>query len=166
MKKLLIVMTLVLCATVANANIKSASNQPNAIGVRAGGGNMGNGAELSYQKAMSSINRLELDLGWAGGDHFSWLAIAGIYQWCWNIQGGFNWYAGPGAQVGLYSYDNSNNNNDDGLTLGVGGQIGIEYDFNVSGVPLLISLDIRPMMGFLNHDGFGHETGLGLRYTF
>jgi hypothetical protein len=28
-------------------------------------------------------------------------------QWVWNIDGGFNWYAGVGGGLGSYSYDNN-----------------------------------------------------------
>jgi hypothetical protein len=28
-----------------------------------------------------------------------------LYQWVWNIDGGFNWYAGVGGGVGNYSHN-------------------------------------------------------------
>lgn len=170
MKKLLFVSLVALNITTIHAAMAAASVKPNAIGLRGGGGDIGGGVEISYQKAMGSANRLELDLGWSGGDNHSWIALSGIYQWVFNLTGGLNWYVGPGAQAGFYSFENSgNNSNDDdesGLTLGVGGQIGLEYDFNVHSVPLNLGLDVRPMFGFINHGGFGFGGALSLRYTF
>lgn len=76
-----------------------------------------------------------------------------------------NWYVGPGAQLGFYQ--NKWNTNDDGITLALGGQIGLEFDFNELGAPLLLSLDTRPMWGFIGGgSGFGYGGALGLRYTF
>ena len=148
----------------------SAQVNPHAIGIRGGGGNYGNGAEISYQHGMGDANRLELDLGWRGnngnGNNYSSIHLAGIYHWDWNITEGLNWFVGPGAVVGLFT-DKFNNNND-GVILGVGGQIGIEYDFNQHDVPLLLALDTRPMwrlIGF-GKGGAGYGGALSLRYTF
>jgi hypothetical protein len=91
--------------------------------------------------------------------------LAVIYHWNWNITDGLNWYAGPGAAVGLYNYDN-NQVISSGANLGVGGQIGIEYDFNHHGTPLLLSLDARPMFDLIGYYDIGWGTSLSLRYTF
>jgi hypothetical protein len=29
------------------------------------------------------------------------IKLTGLYQWVWNIDGGFNWYAGVGGGVGI-----------------------------------------------------------------
>lgn len=150
----------------ANAQVN-----PHAIGVRLGGDNFGRGAELSYQHGLGDANRLELDLG-ASIDNSGFykatsLGISGIYHWVWNITSGLNWYAGLGGQLGYYSYGDSFSEND-GITLAAGGQIGIEFDFNELGAPILLSLDTRPMWGFLNtgNSGFGYGAALGIRYIF
>lgn len=137
----------------------------NAIGLRLGDNN-GFGTEISYQARLSSTNRLELDLGWRSSDYEDNLKIAGIYQWVWNIDGGFNWYAGVGGGVGSWKYDN-NGLSDDGAFAFVAGDLGIEYDFDF---PLQLSLDIRPEL-YLNSasyvdDHFGPDLALGVRYTF
>ena len=67
----------------------------NAFGLRFGSNN-GFGVEISYQRALSNNNRLELDLGWRNSDQISAIKLAGLYQWVWNIEGSFNWYAGVG----------------------------------------------------------------------
>ena len=126
----------------------------NAIGLRIGDSN-GFGTEISYQRALSDNNRLEVDLGWRsykGGDGFK---LAGIYQWVWNIEGDFNWYAGVGG--GLGSANKS--------FLFVAGDVGIEYSFDF---PLLLSLDFRPEISFGNvlRDDLGFDVGLGIKYQF
>lgn len=157
-------------------NQVSSQVNPNAIGVRGGGGFGGDyGGEISYQKGLGDANRLELDFGYRSRkDKFNngvgntWyyrhFAVSGIYHWVWNLKDGFNWYIGPGAQLGFYDdyYDNNS-----GMSLAVGGQIGIEYDFNHFSAPILIGLDARPMFDFLGYySGFGGGAAFSIRYTF
>lgn len=124
-----------------------------AIGVR-----FGYGGELSYQQPLGNANRLELDLGL---NRYGF-GLNGVYQWVWDLSSlsdGFNWYAGIGAGVGSYNYSS-------GYPLNVGllGQIGIEYNFNI---PLQLSLDYRPGFYFL-HGFYGNYDGICLaaRYRF
>jgi hypothetical protein len=49
-------------------------------------------------------NRLELDLGWRNRNDYknngyddNTIKLTALYQWVWNIDGGFNWYAGVGG---------------------------------------------------------------------
>ena len=146
MKKLLVVLSLVFGISAA------AVAQPRAIGAR-----FANGGEISYQHGLGS-NFLEADLGWWGGT----VGISGVYdfviaspQW---TAGTWNVYAGPGANVYI----------GDGFTsIGVCGQVGIEYTFG--SVPLQLSLDVRPNVVSIN-DGVklldGIYPGLGIRYAF
>ncbi len=136
---------------------------PNALGLRFGGNGDINGAELSYQHGLGGTNRLELDLGFSGNSEQNRLFLAGIYHWHWTINGGLNWYVGPGASLGFYSIDNS----DDHFNIGIGGQIGLEYDFNQLNTPILLSIDARPIWDLIgNSSGFGWGLALGLRYTW
>jgi hypothetical protein len=137
----------------------------NALGVRLGD-NDGFGGELSYQHELGEMTRLELDLGFrdrANKDNA--FKLTGIYQWVWNIDGGFNWYAGLGAGVGSWN-DNSNLGRNDGLFLNADANIGIEYDFDI---PLLISIDFRPEFGITGDygkDDTSLDLALSLRYQF
>lgn len=142
---------------------------PHAIGVRLGGdGGYNNGFEISYQHALGSANRLELDLGLTSSSHHNYMMVAGIYHWDWNLTGGLNWYIGPGAAVGMYQSKSYNSH----LGLGIGGQVGLEFDFSTMGAPILLSLDFRPMWHLLTdsyyHDNgaFGWGTALGIRYVW
>ena len=157
-RKLLLIMSLfVFCLT------SWAQTSPNALGLRLGGDGDLNGAEFSYQHMLNTSNRLELDLGFYGNDNNSNSHFAGIYHWVWNLNEGLNWYAGPGAQVGLHNHKKSD---DDHVSLAVGGQIGIEYNFTPK-APIQISLDGRPMWDFIgNNHGLGWGLALGVRYVW
>jgi len=142
--------------------------QPRAIGAR-----LGYNVEFSYQHSLTDRMMMDLTAGatniwnpWAYAD------VNAMFDWVFNINGGWNWYVGPGAGIGfgLGSYWH-----EEGYVpfrLNIGGQIGIEYQF---GIPLNLSLDWRPMVNVL---GFGrYPTGyhwysdfygiaLGVRYRF
>lgn len=144
----------------------------NALGLRLGD-NDGFGGEISYQRqVVSKDNRLELDLGWRNSNHVDAIKLVGLYQWVWNIDGGFNWYAGVGAGIGSWSYDGPGNPDPDGGTfLLAAGDIGIEYDFEEA--PIQLSLDFRPELYFGDnrndldgYDSFGPDIALGVRYRF
>ncbi len=135
-----------------------------AIGVRLGD-NDGFGAEVSYQLGLQENNRLELDLGWRSNNNFDAIKIAGLYQWVFNLDRGFNWYVGPGGGIGFWSIDNNQFIDDDsGSFFFLAGDIGLEYNFEF---PLLISLDFRPEIGFGDfNDDLDFDIGLGIRYQF
>lgn len=131
--------------------IQAQSISDNAIGIRFGGGN-GVGGEISYQKALSSNNRLEIDLGLA--NEFSNFKATGLYQWVWNLENNFNWFAGFGG--GIVSAD--------GTGVYGAGVIGIEYNFDA---PVLLSIDYRPEVGIAGGlDGLNSDVALSVRYQF
>jgi len=139
----------------------------NALGLRLGD-NDGFGGELSYQRGLGGNNRLELDLGWRDNKDYEAYKLVGLYQWIWNIEGGFNWYAGAGAGIGGYSIDTPPGftGDDSGTFLLAAGNIGIEYVFDF---PLQLSLDLRPELYFgddFREDNFGPDIALGIRFTF
>lgn len=141
----------------------------NALGIRVGD-NDGFGGEISYQRGLGDNNRLELDLGWRDSNNVDALKLTGLYQWVWNIEGGFNWYAGVGGGLTSWSYDYNTPNgkvDDSGLGVFAAGDIGIEYVFDF---PLMISLDFRPEMHFgsddWRDDSFGPDIALGIRYRW
>jgi len=183
-KKIVVAMLSVLCLSVG----AFAEIAPNAIGLRGGSGSFF-GGELNYQRAMGSANRLELGLRYGSwntyrytfllgntGNKYTYFGLAGFYQWHFNLspsaaKGGFNWYAGPGAIVGMtmweyYLYGDKQNSGTN-MYLNVGGQVGVEYDFNVVNYPFNVSLDSRPTV-YINDDdiGFGWDLCFGIRWTF
>jgi hypothetical protein len=156
--KNLILTTLTVFTCFAFVNAQEIAD--NAIGLRLGDSN-GFGAEVSYQRALGNNNRLEVDLGWRSGNDFDGFKIAGLYQWVWQLDGDFNWYAGAGGGFG--SYESKNNNNDETFVFAAG-NVGIEYSFDF---PLLLSLDFRPELGFGDfNDDLDFDIALGIRYQF
>jgi len=155
-------------------NAQAQEISKNAIGLRLGD-NDGFGGEVSYQRRLSTDNRLELDLGWRDSNHYDAIKLVGLYQWVWNIEGGFNWYAGVGAGIGTFDYDYNgpgpgpdfdNDYDDSGTFLLAAGDIGIEYNFDF---PLQLSLDFRPELYFgddFRDDNFGPDIALGVRFRF
>lgn len=134
--------------------------QNNAIGVRGAFGT-GYGAELSWLHGLSNANRMEFDLGWSGHDDWNYVNVTGIYQWNWNIVEGLGWFAGVGANVGVYT--DTPSDDDDNFGIGLDAQIGLEYQFNI---PIQLSLDWRPMWEFVGNSGFGYGAAFGIRYVF
>lgn len=168
MKKLIFTVTM-LVGLAFSAQAQDISK--NAIGLRLGD-NDGFGGEVSYQRGLSSNNRLEFDLGWRDTRHYDAVKLVGLYQWVWNIEGGFNWYAGVGGGLGSWRAEYYNNGNgnyyDESGAFGlVAGDIGIEYNFDF---PLQLSLDFRPEIYFNSNDwredNFGPDIALGVRYRW
>ena len=159
MKKILLTFTVLFSL----AALAQAQLNPHALGLRFGGDGSINGAEISYQHGLSDANRVELDLGFGASANHTRIFIVGIYHWNWNIDGGLNWYIGPGGSLGFFSYDASENY----INIGVGGQIGLEYDFNTLDVPILVSVDARPLWDLLGANaGLGWGAAFGVRYTW
>ena len=170
--KIIKIITALFCFVSIASNAQDVSN--NAIGLRLGDSD-GFGAEISYQRRIQRTNRLEVDLGWRDSRNYDAFKLVGLYQWVLPIDGGFNWYFGPGAGLGSvnfsrvpYDYDDDNYYYPKGgLFILAAGDIGIEYNFNI---PLLISLDFRPEVGLVGYkdfsDNFNFDIGLGIRYQF
>lgn len=138
-----------------------------AIGLRFGGGS-GFGKEISYQRGLSNLNRIEFDLGLRNHDHYDAWSLAGIYEWVWPLdlgEPGFSWYAGVGGRIGYWDWDDYNNGkDDDGMFLAVPGVVGVEYAFPFG---LQLALDLRPELGLANtDDALDLDMGLCVRYQF
>ncbi|WOD43485.1 hypothetical protein [Hwangdonia lutea] len=163
MKKLFLLSVAVLGFTFS-ASAQEISN--NAIGLRLGDSD-GFGAEISYQHALGDNNRLELDLGWRDGKNYDGFKLAGLYQWVWNLDGGFNWYAGAGGGLGSFSVNVPGGSDATDTFIFAAGDVGIEYNFDI---PLLLSLDFRPEIGFgndnFNNNDLDFDIALGIRYQF
>jgi hypothetical protein len=148
MKKIVISFSL-LVGAIFTINAQEISDH--ALGLRFGGGN-GVGGEISYQKSLGKNNRLEIDLGLA--NEFSDFKATGLYQWVWNIEDKFNWYAGVGG--GILSAN--------GTGIYGAGVVGLEYSFDV---PILVSVDYKPEIGISGGlDGLNSDIALAVRYQF
>ena len=165
MKKILVTLVSVVAFMVTS---QAQEISKNAIGLRLGDGN-GFGAEVNYQRALNEQNRLEFGLSVRNRvkkkEHTSTVKLVGIYQWVWNIDGGFNWYAGPGIGVGQIVFDEDDFDRRSNETFAfAAGDIGLEYSFDF---PLLVSIDFRPELGFGNYrNDVVFDIGLSARYQF
>ncbi|MCE1198873.1 MAG: hypothetical protein LWW85_07880 [Marinilabiliales bacterium] len=140
------------------------------LGLRFGSGD-GFGTEISYQYGLSTLNRLEFDLGFNNHHEYynsvrnqynSW-GLTTLYHWVHPIDNDFKWYIGPGAKIGSWSYNSGfNYQYDNGLFLVAAGDIGIEYTFPVG---IQLALSARPELGLLNH-GTDINVGFAIRYQF
>ncbi len=140
------------------------------LGIRFGSGG-GFGTEISYQHGLTSINRLELDLGFRS-DHVHYMnqnynytswGLTGLYHWVMDIDADFNWYLGAGAKLGSWNYDQGYDYKyNDGLFLAAAGDIGLEYNFPIG---IQLALNARPEFALINY-GTVINVGLAVRYRF
>ncbi|WP_424493646.1 hypothetical protein [Salinimicrobium sp. GXAS 041] len=156
MKKLLL---LAICILGTTVQLQAQEISKNALGLRFGGSN-GVGTEITYQRGLSTNNRLEIDLGWNNREDVDAFRLTGLYHWVWQLEDRFNWYAGVGAGIGSVDYVSGSE-----VFLSAAGNVGIEYDFDF---PLLISLDFRPEIGLANYygDDLGFDIALAIKYQF
>ncbi len=162
----LLTLTLQLTHTQLTAQEIPTISYTNAIGIRLPGGFAGGGeygVEISYMRSLANLNRIEIDLGIIKYEEGSSQGLTGVYQWVENLLGGLNWYYGPGVSFRRLRYEYYKNR----FGLGIGAQVGLEYNFNHIGTPLNITLDCRPMFTFTNGISRGDfGIALGARYTF
>lgn len=150
-------------ALVAVFALSMTVNAQNNLGVRVGDFET-LGAELSWQHGLGS-NQLELDLGWHSGENYAAFSLTGIYQWKGDIAswgfGTLGWYAGVGANLGMWFNDITD---DSEFALAIAGQAGLDLRFSF---PIQISLDIRPRFEILpNTDFHWSDVAFGIRYCF
>ncbi len=161
MKRLLLIPLFIIAfTTVSNAQRIS----KHALGLRLGD-NDGFGTEVNYQLGTSENNRLEFGLGWRSNNDFNAFKATALYQWVFVLDGNLQWYAGAGGGVGSINYDSRLPTDPDDETFAfAAGNIGIEYNFEI---PLLLSLDFRPEIGFGDvNDDLEFDIALGIRYQF
>ena len=163
MKKVFLLSVAILGFTLASG---AQNISDNAIGLRLGDSD-GLGAEISYQRALGDNNRLELDFGWRDGKNYDGFKLAGLYQWIFSLDGSFNWYVGAGGGIGSFSFDVPGGRDVSDTFIFAAGDIGIEYNFDI---PLLLSLDFRPEIGFgddvYNNNDLDFDIAFSIRYQF
>ena len=152
-KVVLVIITVLVMALGVKAQV-----EPHAIGLRFGGGNFGGGSEINYLHGFGDANRLEVGLGINSFSGSSYMNVVGVYQWVFELEQGFSWYAGPGANMLFVS---------NASAILLGGEVGLDYNFNTDlDVPLQLGLNTRPMFNLGDGEGFGWSVALTAHYTF
>jgi len=147
--------------------------QPRAIGLRLGG----NSAELTFHQLLNNeANLLEFDFGmtWHGGVlgtiTYNWTSTTASGDWRtyagFGIAGGYNWNNNSWYPGLTLTPTNTNTKVDWYLmhywTWGISGMIAVEY--KIPNLPIAISLDYRPLIGF--DLGTKNDTGkFGIMYN-
>lgn len=156
MKKILLLTFSLLVFAGAKAQISD-----HAIGLR-----FGWGGGLSYQMKLDKNNRLELNGAMNFGGAYSTLRLTGAYHWVFQMSGPWQFYVGPAASAGSLKLENNYaGKGDNGLFVSIGGQIGVDYTFE--NVPILLSVDVLPMISVVNnYDDIYLDPAFGIRYVF
>ena len=155
MKKIIVFVLALIISTVAQAETNAVSQKTNAQG------NLELGLRLSVSPGITGVYKLGGPQSIEGILHFNNNAaiITGLYRYNFGLISpdvpGLSWYAGAGAHTKIHS----------GVTVGVDGLIGLQYDFDE--VPLNISLDWKPAFDFLGPGaGDFHATDVGISVRF
>ena len=122
------------------------------VGIRFGGVNGGGGAAIDAVFGVGS-SRIHADLGF----YSNAIAVEALWDLIYKPLGGeaFNWYLGVGPSAVL----------GDPFSLGVSGELGLEYRF--TGAPIVLGLDWRPTFWVIDDTRFGADSfGLNVRYNF
>lgn len=142
-------------------------NSQHAVGVR-----FGSATGVSYRYSLSENRALEGILSVQSSSRTSRFRVVGLYQYHKPIAENFSWYYGFGGSFGSMKYkaytDALGNRIDasSDLLLSVDGIIGIAYDIPTT--PLVISLDAKPYLDFLQESSIKWIDPLGftIRYKF
>lgn len=163
MKKLIFTFALLLACCLA----AQAQDYKTALGLR-----FGYPTSISFKHFISEPGAIEVFAGTARRSSFyRWTNLGLMYQHHSEISSaeGLRWYAGGGAAIYFWSYDNGLARRDDygSTSLGVIGVLGLDYKF--ADIPLNLSVDWIPTLflgdGYLDNfrPGYG---ALSARYTF
>ena len=151
MKKIILLAVAVLGFSVA------AVAQPRAVG-----GKIGWGVDASYQHTVKNADFVEVNLGL---NNFTSLDACAVYNFMiaqpqWTDRGEWGFYAGPGLGLGMSLLGDVKY-----FHLAAAGMVGLEYSF---WVPLQLSFDLRPQLGFGFNYGFHWSVtpSIGVRYKF
>lgn len=123
------------------------------FGVRFGGINGVGGASIDAVFGNREYSRIHADLGFYKNN----IALDVLWDFINRPVGGeaLNWYmgVGPSLYFGHHSW------------LGVSGELGLEYRFNV--VPIAVGVDWRPTFWLVKNSGFGADSfGFNIRLVF
>ncbi|PWJ43916.1 outer membrane insertion C- signal [Sediminitomix flava] len=142
----------------SNSQNKKGAQQVNMSGMELGlrltdGWNAG----IDFVYNLGGANRIHAGMTFGSGG----VGLEGFYDWNFVVDQKIKFYVGPGVGLGLH----------DDFTLGIGGEGGVEYQFNA---PITVGFDWRPMLNFFGNNGEGGSNtnfnagnfGVNVRYRF
>ncbi len=147
-----------LCILSTTSIYAQKTSKANAIGFRYESTLLG---ELSYQRQLKTGKRLELGFSFGGNKIHGRTFLVGTYQWTKNISGALSGYAGPSSAI-TYRFDERSSNS---FHIGLGGQLGLEYDLKQYKAPIRVSIDTRPIWSS-GPEGLSIPLALGVRYVW
>jgi hypothetical protein len=166
MKKIIFISSLIFCS------VSFGQVHKHAIGIRSSRFYRPYPFAFNYQYGLNDKWRLNTELFIHGARFLNSPYIHGKFnldiQRVWNIKGGLNTYAGFGTTYSALHLSNSVPNAWYQY-IGLGPQIGLEYDFNQHNIPLIFGIDHRVhigrQFGYSPSWGIAGETGLSLKFT-
>ncbi|MDX1684312.1 MAG: hypothetical protein R3275_03695 [Saprospiraceae bacterium] len=167
MKKILIPFVLLMTLAFCPNDMSAQSEYKAAVGLRAAWGFALTGKVFlpeTNHAIEGIINRRSFGFGIYD---YGWLSFTGLYQIhdpLDDVVEGLQWYYGGGLNFTTYTGDFDYPDSNLDSFFGIAGCIGLDYKFE--DVPINVSADWIPVIGFGNY-GFGAEGGgVAVRYTF
>ncbi len=151
-KKLIITTSILLLVA---TNIAEAQRYISALGIRGGKNQFLNGASqigLTYQQRFTKHSTIEV-IGLYDLVSFSATGLLEFHTPI--ITKGFNYYIGFGAHLGHHQ--------DTGVYPGIDAILGLEW--KISGIPLVLSYDVKPAFHLNHNKAVQFNTGVSVRYV-
>lgn len=168
MKKIYVTLGLIVALSFAANQTYAQHDYDAAVGLRAAWG-----IGLTGKKFINDDNHaIEAIVNWRsfgfGAFSYGWISITGLYEVhnpLDEVMPGLQWYWGGGANFTTYTgdFDYPGSDLNDSF-FGIAGCLGLDYKFE--DLPINVSLDWIPVIGFGGY-GFGAEGGgAAVRYAF
>jgi len=144
MKKLFLPLIAVAALTFATSEAQAQTPYKSALGIVFDGYD-GSNVGIQYKTALTNVSALQLQAAFRN----HWVSFGADWQYEKAIPGadGLAWYAGVGAQVGIWSYKGESSTG-----FGIRPQVGLEY--KIPTIPIAMHLDYKPYLGLNNDTGF------------
>ncbi|MEI5983924.1 MULTISPECIES: hypothetical protein [Sphingobacterium] len=144
MKKLFLSLFAVSALTFAANEAQAQTPYKSALGIVFDGYD-GSNVGIQYKTALTNVSALQLQAAFRN----HWVSFGADWQYEKAIPNadGLAWYAGVGAQVGIWSHDGNSS-----TSFGIRPQVGLEY--KIPTIPIAMHLDYKPYLGLNNDTGF------------
>jgi len=153
------------------------SDYQTSVGIRFGTGYY-DAVSASFKGFLAGTpGALELNLGFRPDSYYGYDALSvsfqAAYEYHFNIRPvpGFKWFIGGGLSfynTSLTNKSNADNSYNSGFGMGIFPTGGVDYKF--ANIPLAVTADLRPTIGFIRPNDYYNYTyvsfGVSARYTF